>query len=174
MKPYLLLDVDGVLNPLWTMNAKESDGWERHRITSEQTNETYTVMLNPSLHRPMIEELQENFEVVWATTWDWEANDKIGPRLGLEELPVVPNCATRKRLDWSLYPKTTAVLNWAEKHPERPFVWFDDQVSKYDQFFLERRSLTCLLVTVDGARGLLPEHVSAARFWTTTGWEALK
>lgn len=84
MKPLLLLDVDGVLNPM----GRPAPDFRRYRCTIG--DDVYTVHLNPRHGRRLLElALVTGSELVWATTWEHHANDWIAPRIGLPSLPVI-------------------------------------------------------------------------------------
>ncbi|MFC7717474.1 HAD domain-containing protein [Nonomuraea recticatena] len=85
MKPLLLVDVDGVLNPF----SRASPDFRRYECTIGP--DSYTVHLNLRHGARLMElALKTGSELVWATTWEHNANEWIAPRLGLPELPVVP------------------------------------------------------------------------------------
>jgi hypothetical protein len=83
--PLVLLDVDGVLNPL----ERPHDGFRRVRCSPNGI--TYFLWLNPS-HGRMLTALAESAdaELAWASYWCDHANDWIAPRIGLPTLPFVP------------------------------------------------------------------------------------
>jgi len=69
---------------------------------------------------------EHDAELAWATTWEHEANDYIGPAIGLPVLPVI---------EWgfkAFHWKFDGVLEYAK---DRPFVWLDDD---FDRFPTER------------------------------------
>ncbi|WP_202866103.1 HAD domain-containing protein [Kribbella turkmenica] len=123
MRPLLLLDFDGPLNP---HRAKEiPPGYSRHEIV--EGTKTWQVLLNPR-HGVELNSLAEVFDLVWATSWEHGANRLLGPRLGLPELPVIvwPSRTPVLRGSW----KTPYVAEWVG---DRPFVWVDDEVGRDDQ-----------------------------------------
>jgi len=160
VKPLLLLDVDGVLNP----TGPPTRGFRRYRCTVD--GHVYTVHLNPR-HGPRLMELalRTGTELAWATTWEEHANEWISPRLGLPRLPVValgPDLGSEKG---EMY-KTRYV---AEYVGNRRFVWFDDQVYQEDERYLRARQGLgeFLLVHVPPEQGLTSEHLAIAREWLT-------
>ena len=102
-RPLLFLDVDDPLNPFAAKPTRRPDGYEKHRMAPRRWMEAerewlrakgrpfkrakpLRVWLNPA-HGPALLDLP--VELVWATTWEQEANEWIGPVLGLPALPVV-------------------------------------------------------------------------------------
>ncbi|MFS8095653.1 hypothetical protein LFM09_00780 [Lentzea alba] len=155
MRPLILIDVDGPLNP-WAANPKPPNyrpfdirvGWWRK----------LRVWLDPE-HGGQLRRLAEETgaELAWATTWLHRANTEIGPRIGLPELKVVE---FHDAHGWK-YP---AVARYAY---ERPLAWFDDDFAldrdRCREFVHKRRPLTTALVHVDPATGITAQHLSEAR-----------
>lgn len=155
MKPLVLIDVDGPLNP-WAARTKPANyrpfdikvGWWRK----------LRIWLDPE-HGGQLRQLAEDLgaELAWATTWGHRANTEIGPRLGLPQLKVIE---FHDDHGWK-YP---AVARYAY---ERPLVWFDDDFGLHRdrnrEFVHKRRHLTTALVHVDPATGITAEHLGEAR-----------
>lgn len=127
MKPLLLVDVDGVLDPCFTPKAwgKRSgrDGWKRYDTTvagvlDDDTGQALKVVqyLNANHGAMLLAAAAEaDAELAWATTWNELANTYVGPKVGLPELPVY----------WSGgNPKRASVVLDAVGH--RRFAWLDD------------------------------------------------
>lgn len=135
IKTALLLDVDGPLNPY---NAKILPaGYTRHimRPDSWVATKPLKVLLNPS-HGPALESLGS--ELIWATTWEHEANDWIGPHLGLPELAVIEWIDQDIRNPERLYWKTKRIVSWMNEHrPGVAYVWIDDETTKRDKEYIQ-------------------------------------
>lgn len=91
MPPLLLLDLDGVLNPAGT---SVPPGYRR------ETTSEFSVLVKKA-HGDWLRELDEVFEVVWATTWNERAQAVFGPLLDLPSFGVLrlgelPRLGTRK------------------------------------------------------------------------------
>jgi len=136
----ILLDVDGPLNPYAAKATRRPEGFETHRAfpASGHPSKGYRLWLKPS-HGAELTAL--GGELIWATTWEFEANEWIGPHIGLPELPVI---------DWidkdywnkeGLYWKTKRVVSWMnENRPGIPFIWLDDEVGRKDRDFIEKNA----------------------------------
>ncbi len=162
LRPYLLLDIDGPLNPY---RAKAiPPGYHLEEI--EEGEKTWKLLLNPH-HGVELTALAAIFELAWATTWEHGANRLIAPRVGLpDDLPVIiwpPGArdgAERRRGCW----KTPHVARWVGS---RPFLWIDDEINRYDRFYLESTDGigAFRLHRVDANRGLRPADFTAIRAW---------
>ena len=162
-RPYLLLDVDGPLNPHQALEPPP--GYDRHTI--REGEKTWNLLLNQH-HGVELNALAEVFELAWATSWEHGANRLIAPRLGLpDDLPVISWPAnaraatppTAKR-SW----KTPHIANWVG---DRPFVWIDDEVNRHDRFLLESWDGlgAHLLHRVEPNLGLTSADFAAIREW---------
>src|ERR1044072_3929726 len=126
----ILLDVDGVLAPF----GRPGPQWQAHRLTGQ--GETYNVLLNPE-HGPVLLELAETVgaDLVWATMWSHDANAHIAPLLGLPQLPVIDmREAVEPGDDYRVHRKTPMVAEFVQG---RPFVWFDDELTRGDKVWLK-------------------------------------
>ena len=133
-RPLLFLDIDGVLNPVLP-----TDGFTAHDILD------FTVLLSLT-HANWLRELSSTYELVWATTWEHEANRHIAPLLELPQLPVLDLFSGRK---WA------PILRYAAG---RPFAWVDD-VMPERLVSRSRLRRDQLLLPIDPAHGLRREHV---------------
>jgi hypothetical protein len=84
----ILLDVDGPLNPYAAKATQRPEGYVTHRMKPSgfEHGKGLRVWLKPS-HGAELQAL--GGELIWATTWEFEANEWIGPHIGLPELPVI-------------------------------------------------------------------------------------
>lgn len=153
-RPILFIDVDGPLNPYdRSNNSAHRAGYMRQKIDG------FRVFLNPS-HGPALSALP--FELVWGTTWEQSANRKIGPRIGLPELPVcgLPDLGMPPK---GLYFKTPLIVEYANG---RPFAWIDDEITDADRGWVaERHDGPALLHWVDPAVGLEASDFEALTVW---------
>ncbi|TCN33651.1 hypothetical protein EV644_12122 [Kribbella orskensis] len=95
----------------------------------------------------------------------------IAPRLGLlDDLPVILWPADARgnpsRRSW----KTPHVAEWVGA---RPIVWIDDEVNRYDRFYLDavERLGPYLLHRVEANRGLVPADFDVIQAWAQDAFE---
>ncbi|MFF8380750.1 hypothetical protein ACF07V_31960 [Streptomyces sp. NPDC015661] len=106
------------------------------------------------------------YELVWATTWEADANTWVAPRLGLPALPLVPwpegpeePGLHRPGLHW----KTPALVAWAAG---RPFAWVDDEIGPADRAWVAAHHPgRALLHRVDARTGLTTADFEALAAW---------
>ncbi|MFF4650655.1 HAD domain-containing protein [Streptomyces sp. NPDC001380] len=152
-RPLLYLDVDGVLNPLAPPPGTD---FENRRVLG------LTVRLH-ARHGAWLRELADVCTLVWATTWEEDANVHLAPLLGVPPLPVVRFTGYRPQPGDPRLPlmELLSARKWAPllRHAAgRPFAWVDDVIPAR----LVRRSLLRrdrLLLRVDPLEGLTRGHV---------------
>lgn len=156
MKPLLFLDVDGPLNPYdLSRRAARRAGYRTRRLNG------YRVHLNHG-HGKALRELP--YTLVWATTWEHDANQYIGPHIGLPELPVVEWPGRGPGAPSGLYFKTPPLVKWADG---RPFAWVDDEIGPADRAWVAaHHPAPALLHHVDPAVGLTASDFAALTAWT--------
>lgn len=162
-RPILFLDVDGPLNPYAAHSALRPDGYVLHKIEPFEGTGEFDVWLNPA-HGPMLLDLAEKAraELVWATTWGHQANEHIGHRIGLPELPVVEfGRISAKTWKWR------AVAKYAE---DRPLAWLDDDFDTFsvpgrDDFNDERRGYPTLLEPISPRLGITVLDLADVADW---------
>lgn len=151
MRPLLLLDFDGPLNP----HAADGvpPGYRRHEIT--EGTKSWRILLNPQ-HGVELNDLASTFDLVWASSWEHGANRLLGPILGLPALPTIrwPDRAPVRRGSW----KAPYIAEWVG---DRPFAWVDDEIGEPER----ERFPGQLILPVDAAVGLTGEHFAALRSW---------
>jgi hypothetical protein len=90
-----------------------------------------------------------------------DANEVIGPLLGLPELPVVdwPDSEEEGPVHW----KTSGLVAWAAG---RPFAWVDDEITDADRLWVSaHHPEEALLRRVDPRRGLTDDDFAAIAAW---------
>ncbi|MFD7491011.1 hypothetical protein ACFV8T_01075 [Streptomyces sp. NPDC059832] len=163
-RPLLFLDVDGPLNPYDAPPHKRPEGYSTHRMRptgwDHPWNKPLRVWLN---HGHGDQLLALPYDLVWATTWQDEANDWIGPHLGLPKLPVVNWPTTAQQGESGLHWKTRTLAEYAAG---RPFAWVDDELGPQDREWIAgHHGAPALLHRVSARVGLRPDD-----FGTLTGW----
>ncbi|WP_329041284.1 hypothetical protein OHT61_24860 [Streptomyces sp. NBC_00178] len=180
MRPALLVDVDGPLNPYAAKPQRRPAGYETHRFTTprweaaerhrliqwgtpDRPVKPLRVWLNPG-HGPALRALP--FDLVWATTWEEEADAFVAPVLGLPELPHIAWASPRPRAADGVFWKTPQIVAWAQG---RPFAWIDDEITEADRHWVgEHHSGPALLHRVDPRRGLVPADFAALSAWAAS------
>lgn len=161
MKPLLLIDVDGPLNPYAAKPHMRPAGYGTHRLTpTGHFGKPYRVWLN-ELHGPMLLEFARLFdiELAWATTWEHDANRLIGPRIGLPELPVIEFGFSATQ--W----KFNGVLDFCQG---RTTVWIDDDFDSHKAeraWFENQRTEPTLLHYIDPKIGLTARDLNDIGAW---------
>lgn len=143
MRPLLLVDVDGPLNPYAAKAHRRPEGYQTFRFMTprweaaqrrqldawgmyDKRVKPLRVWLNAE-HGAALSALP--FELVWATTWEHEANDFIAPKLGLPSLPYITWLDPAPEPPSGVFWKTPQIVAWAKG---RPFAWIDDQITDAD------------------------------------------
>jgi hypothetical protein len=155
MRPLLLLDFDGPLNPHRAVGVPP--GYERHEIA--EGARTWRVLLNP-LHGVELNALADSFELVWASSWEHGANRLLGPLLGLPGLPTIlwPDRTPVRRGSW----KSPYVADWVG---DRPFAWVDDEVGETEKARFPGAHQ--LIHPVDARVGLTAADFGTLRAWAS-------
>ncbi|MFC5664552.1 hypothetical protein ACFP3U_16355 [Kitasatospora misakiensis] len=165
MRPLLLVDVDGPLNPYAAKPYRRPEGYLTHRLLTPRWEaaerrrlrayglpnkpvKPLRVWLNPD-HGPALATLP--FDLVWATTWEAEANDFVAPLLGLPELPVINWRDPRPEPADGVFWKTPEIVAWAH----------------LPTFVLSGSSVTC----IGASSGRSGRHGRVNR--VATGWASL-
>src|SRR5690606_6944803 len=100
-------------------------------------------------HGPALSALP--FDLVWATTWEEEANAFVAPLLGLPELPFIAWPEPRPEPGGGVFWKTPGIVAWAQG---RAFAWVDDEITEADRAWVEEHhDGPALLHRVDPRRG---------------------
>ncbi|MCX4552684.1 MULTISPECIES: hypothetical protein [unclassified Streptomyces] len=163
-RPLLFLDVDGPLNPYGAAPHERPQGYVTHRMRPTGWEDPSTKPLRVWLdHRHGEQLLALPYQLVWATTWMNEANEWIGPQLGLPELPFVDWPGASLQTDTRLHWKTQALVAYAAG---RPFAWVDDELGPVDRDWVAAHGDSpALLHWVSPRLGLLPDDFATLARW---------
>ena len=147
-KPYLLIDVDGVLAPFGP--GTRPSGFREYAVVGEREHK---VWLNRA-HGAWLNALRQSFELVWATGWERHAAQLIAPILDLPPMAVI-EFTQRPALgtDWKL-PDVVAFVG------DRPTAWIDDDLHALAGQWAAHRESPTLLITTDRAVGLTRHHIN--------------
>jgi hypothetical protein len=151
LRPILLVDVDGVLNP-WAAVACPYGYEEYDFIPGER------VLLSAG-HGELLASLATSYELVWATAWEHNANQLICPVLSLPELPVIEFPLSGRDL---LFRKLPAVIDAVG---DRPCAWIDDAHMPDHYEWAMTRGVPTLIVDIDPAEGLTGEVAKQLARW---------
>jgi uncharacterized protein YegL len=165
-RPYLFLDIDGVLNVLEKdigRHAEMFDDFAEHTVPFETVSgyrRSVSVWISPSMTARVAGLAAD---IHWVTTWGDRVGSTIAPRCGLpRDLPVLTRDDGSE--EWFIDWKFRAVRAMLEGNP-RPFVWVDDDID-----FLQDGALTPrawadhfsepnLLIAPEAGTGLLARHI---------------
>ncbi|MFE4517013.1 hypothetical protein ACFRMQ_22775 [Kitasatospora sp. NPDC056783] len=177
MRPVLLVDVDGPLNPCAAKPHRRPEGYGTHRLMTprweaaerrrlrewglpNKSPKPLRVWLNPA-HGPALAALP--FDLVWATTWEEEANIFLAPLLRLPTLPFITWSDPQPQPDGGVFWKTPDVVAWAQG---RPFAWVDDLITDADRAWVQaHHSGPALLHHIDPKTGLMADDFALLSDW---------
>jgi hypothetical protein len=160
VQPLLFLDVDGPLIPFGGPSPS-------HRVEPEELiagGNPLLTRIDPAVGRRLA---ALRYEMVWATTWEEDANEIVAPRLGLPSLPMVrwpePSPEEERDIRAGRHWKTRPLVAWAAG---RPFAWIDDEITRADRAWVAaHHDGPALLHQVDPHVGL-----GSKDFAVLTGW----
>lgn len=180
MRPLLMVDVDGPLNPYAAKPHRRPEGYETHRLLTprwealerrrltewglpDKPVKPLRVWLNRD-HGPALEALP--FDLVWATTWEEEANFFLAPILELPELPVIHWSSPQPVPEDNVFWKTSEIVTWAKG---RAFAWIDDEITEADRTWVKEHHVApSLLHRIDPRHGLVPNDFAVLTAWATS------
>lgn len=149
MRPYLFLDVDGVL----ALKHAPSEAFEFHDV-QDFAGESHELFLNPS-HGLLIRRLAADYDIVWATGWEHDAPRVLQPLLNL---PPFPHIRFTQRPSRDVFlNKLTDLVTFAGP---RNFAWLDDSISSDDRRLVSFLPNDTMLIAPDPATGVTERHIS--------------
>ncbi|MFI9117680.1 hypothetical protein [Streptomyces venezuelae] len=154
--PLLFLDVDGPLIPFGASGRE----YPTYAPRPPRAVSPLLARLDPA-QGPRLAALP--YELVWATTWEDDANTWIAPRLGLPALPLVRWPEDGPEPPVGVHWKTLGLVAWAAG---RPFAWVDDEIGAADRAWVAAHHPgRALLHRVDPRQGL-----TSGDFLRLAGW----
>lgn len=151
--PLLFIDVDGVLNRLVLGLSTIPEHLIYREVLNREAGRTFPLFMDRA-DKDRLLSLTDVVDLAWGTTWEHEANESIGPWLGVPVLPV----ATRIG-ELSKVPGLRRVAG------DRPFAWLDDDIWRQDHDLLAEHPKPVLPVDVDEITGLTDAHIRQVREW---------
>ena len=120
-RPVILLDVDGVLNPMPQYGSVPNDNWPDWQRSMADGFTLWTSAI-------MASKIAALGDVHWLTTWneDDAANKMLSPLLGIGPFPVAASPSDRLVFG-DEYWKPRAAAQFAEKHSH--VIWIDDEAN---------------------------------------------
>lgn len=120
-KPYVFLDVDGVLNCFETPEER----YVQDSVFVPTARRPFLIRIRENVAE-WLHELPELADVYWNTTWCEEANTCLAPAFDLPTFPVAGEKTCLEDDEWKTAWKFDMLWETWSKDP-RPFVWIDDE-----------------------------------------------
>ena len=150
--PLLLLDIDGTLCPV---------GPGPDLAMAHLSIGTGSVSFRADL-RDVLAELANRFELVWASSWEDNANLLLASALGLSTLPVVRFTVPTREAPGGRHERRTWKLASVERFVgDRPAAWLDDELHGDAHAWAALRTVPTKLLSPDPRVGILDRDVRA-------------
>jgi hypothetical protein len=151
-RPILLVDIDGVLNPLSGEHCP--DGFSEYHLFPADDEPVRLA----AVHGKWLRELSVGFDLVWASAWGLQAHKLLGPILDLPEFPFVP-------MPQIPFPPAEKIPAVAAFIGDRRAAWIDDCLGDSARRWAASRKAPTLLVPIDPATGLTRQAVDQLLAW---------
>jgi hypothetical protein len=163
--PYLILGINGVLNP-----AQRNPGFDSTPFRTVATQREYVHYSKH--HQEFLKFIADNkmAELVWATSWchDPQALDWFEKLMGLESLPVI-DVPLHDPPAGNFSLKLNPIIAYIG---DRPAIWVEDCVGGRELRWAERRTkegIRTAVVPLNEWTGLSREGMSAVLGWLHEG-----
>ncbi len=140
-RPLLLVDIDGVLNPHVSPSVAMPSHYAAHQVGGQR------VWL-AAMHGEWLHWLSGHFDLAWATTWEADANELIGPIIGAP--PALPTIHFDQLDEHGWTWKLPAVQAFVG---DRALAWLDDEPGFGVEEWASTRLEPTLLVKPNGYFG---------------------
>jgi HAD domain in Swiss Army Knife RNA repair proteins len=174
-KPYLLVDIDGVVSlfggnaPLAPLSDGRPRGGEDSSGAGPVEGAFHAIDGIPhflsSTAAGHLLSLSRSFELVWASGWEEKANEYLPRLLGLPpDLPFIPfsRDSAREARPPQAHWKLEAIAAYVGA---RPAAWVDDAFNPACHEWADARAAPTLLVSTTPQQGLTEREAGALRGW---------
>lgn len=150
MKPVILLDIDGVLNP----SVCPASGGDRPALLLSHEK------------RALVRRLARSGRIAWVSTWPADMVAGLEAQLGLDAEPLRVTMVFRPADADAPTPKLTSVTRWlyrmsaAEESDWDSVVWIDDVLGSDARTWAEGHDRPVHLEQPDPGNGLTEAHVA--------------
>lgn len=161
-RPYLFLDVDGVLNATQAPLVGEWNDFKSHKVRLDHgggLRSTYTLHLSREMCAAL---LALDVDIRWVTTWEHHANTLLRKHTGFPHFPVAASASDAKT-GWSNAGhqnwKWSGVQTILEIAP-RPTIWIDDEaIPEVAGDWMSDRRISHMLIVPDSTVGITPKQI---------------
>jgi hypothetical protein len=164
-KPFLLVDVDGVLNAL--RRGVELEDSFTAGVTMYHSGYIIDV---PKGTKDRIARLEQVYDCVWATSWEHRAPNELSPKLGFGASWPVITFDDNQRYNWELdFWKMPAVIKWiGDNAVDRKVAWIDDDFS-FEALDWAHKWENLLFLHIDPYTGLTAKDTEILIDWGRDG-----
>lgn len=170
MKPYLFLDVDGVLNALDGLNQGDWDDFKKVKVEAPLGGVygiggyKFTLRISKTMCAALA---ALDVDIHWATTWEHLANDSLWRHTGLNDYPVA--CRMTTGMTHGLLTGDEVWWKFVEIHrmveaDPRPVIWLDDEaIPPFAEERFDTLGVPHLLIRPEEKVGLTQDHLRRCR-----------
>ena len=164
MRKTLILDVDGVINPIGIKPRTDIwKDWIEHTVCDENTGRDFPIKIAVPVRDFLVEmDMRPDVEIIWHTTWQESAN-KLGAKFGIPEFPVLkcPEFESWNHREAQGWWKTPAVERFLAA-TTNDVLWIDDDLAVVSPL-PHHPSGILKCIAPDQYTGLTPKHLKQIR-----------